>query len=264
MNWGEPWYAGFRESQTEYRLKNQKYFKRNLMPAMLGWFSMKPGTSVEDIEWLLARSAAFNAGYAFVTSYEAIEKNGNSDKILLLIGEWEKVRMAGLFSNEQKARMEDITNEFTLEKINDHAWNLYQVFSGKFTHEKKERQPGEPLTSVFSYENKGKEQTANFILTAVDCDVSNITLEKDNHKTIDLPVALKAGDHIKYTGGAKAFVYDQKWQKIAEFEVDANDLLVSGGKHTFTLDCQFSNEGKNPSLKLEIRTIGEAEKLILP
>ena len=26
MNWGEPWYAGFRESQTEYRLKNQAYF----------------------------------------------------------------------------------------------------------------------------------------------------------------------------------------------------------------------------------------------
>jgi len=23
MNWGEPWYAGFRESQTQYRLKNQ-------------------------------------------------------------------------------------------------------------------------------------------------------------------------------------------------------------------------------------------------
>ncbi|MBW2220778.1 MAG: hypothetical protein JRF40_15020, partial [Deltaproteobacteria bacterium] len=29
MNLGEPWYAGFRESQTAYRLKNQKYFKRN-------------------------------------------------------------------------------------------------------------------------------------------------------------------------------------------------------------------------------------------
>ncbi len=46
MNWGEPWYAGFRESQTEYRFKNQKYFERNLMPGMLGWFLMttnKPG-----------------------------------------------------------------------------------------------------------------------------------------------------------------------------------------------------------------------------
>ena len=64
MNWGEPWYAGFRESQTEYRIKNQKYFQRNLMPGMLGWFSMRNNTPVEDIEWMLARSAGYNAGYA--------------------------------------------------------------------------------------------------------------------------------------------------------------------------------------------------------
>ena len=27
MNWGEPWYAGFRESQTLYRFKNQVLFR---------------------------------------------------------------------------------------------------------------------------------------------------------------------------------------------------------------------------------------------
>ena len=46
MNWGEPWYAGFRESQTLYRLKNQAYYSRNLMPRMLGWFQMNAQTSV--------------------------------------------------------------------------------------------------------------------------------------------------------------------------------------------------------------------------
>jgi RNA polymerase sigma factor (sigma-70 family) len=60
MNWGEPWYAGFRESQTEYRLKNQEYFRRNLMPCMLGWFNITAQTSLEDIEWLLARAAGFD------------------------------------------------------------------------------------------------------------------------------------------------------------------------------------------------------------
>ncbi len=59
---------------------------------MLGWFLMTPETSIEDIEWLLARSAAFDAGFAFVTNYEAVEKNANSDKIMDLIGEWEKYK----------------------------------------------------------------------------------------------------------------------------------------------------------------------------
>src|SRR5690606_14906350 len=64
MNWGEPWYAGFRESQTQYRLMNQDYFDRNLMPNMLGWFSLSAETSIMDVEWLLARAAGFDAGFA--------------------------------------------------------------------------------------------------------------------------------------------------------------------------------------------------------
>ena len=165
MNWGEPWYAGFRESQTEYRLHNQKYFKRNLMPGMLGWFLMTPETSVEDIEWLLAKSAAFDAGYGFVLRSGVIESNGNSDKIMQLIGDWERLRMANAFSAEQKQRMEDINNEFSLEKTGDGQWNLLQIYSSKFNHENKVRQPGEPLYSTFNFEHKGQDQTMNFIIT---------------------------------------------------------------------------------------------------
>ncbi len=68
MNWGEPWYAGFRESQTLYRFKNQVLFERNYMPHMLGWFALRANTSIEDAEWLLARAAGFDAGFTLATS----------------------------------------------------------------------------------------------------------------------------------------------------------------------------------------------------
>lgn len=262
MNWGEPWYAGFRESQTEYRLKNQKYFKRNLMPSMLGWFLMTPETSIEDIEWLLARTAAFDAGYALVTNFEAIEKNGNSEKIMHLIGEWEKVRLGRLLSDDQKQRMEDLDNEFSLEKINEKEWNFYQVFSGKFKHEQKVRQPGEPLYSTFNFEHKGNKQTLNFIMSANDCDVSDITIEKDNYKKVVLDITLKAGEFIKYTGGEKAYVYDKNWQKINEFKIDSTAFAVSKGKHAIIFDCQFNNTGKEAMIKFETRTFGTKEKIV--
>ena len=54
MNWGEPWYAGFRESQTEYRFNNQAYFQRNFMPGMLGWLGMTGTTGIAEIEWMVA------------------------------------------------------------------------------------------------------------------------------------------------------------------------------------------------------------------
>jgi len=263
MNWGEPWYAGFRESQTTYRLKNQKYFKRNLMPSMLGWFLMKPETSIEDIEWLLARSAAFDAGYAFVTSLETIAENGNSDKILQLIGDWEKLRIAGVFTYEQKLRMEDINNEFSLKKVNDNEWILVQVYSSKFNHEMKVRQPGEPLYSTFNFSHSGNNNSMHFILSAIEGDIYNIIMEIDNYKEIIIPVVLNAGEHIKYSGGEKAYVYDKNWKLINEFDFDPSVTKVTEGEHSITIDCKFKNIGENPLIKLELRTFGENETIKL-
>ncbi|MCE7992692.1 MAG: hypothetical protein HEP71_11960 [Roseivirga sp.] len=258
MNWGEPWYAGFRESQTEYRLKNQKYFQRNYMPGMLGWFSMRPTTSIEDIEWMLARSAAFNAGYAFVTNFDALEKNGYTEEILSAIGEWEKARMADVFSEEQRLRMEDINNEFHLETLAENQWNLYQVFSHKFSHEKKVRQPGEPLYSSFEFENETGDNRVQFILSAVEADLSNISLELNNYKKVVLPLRLKNGQSLKYEGGKTATLLNENWQKIREVDLNI-DLAIKNGDQTINLDCTFSNAGKEPKAKLEVRIMGKAE-----
>lgn len=260
MNWGEPWYAGFRESQTEYRLKNQAYFQRNYMPGMLGWFSMRPSTSIEDIEWMLARSAAFNAGYAFVTNFDAIEKNGYSNDILKAIGEWEKARMANVFSQEQRKRMEDINNEFHLETTGENQWNLHQVHSFKFAHEKKIRQPGEPLYSTFNFENNTGDNTLQFILTATDTDLKKITLELDNYKKVSIPINLKAGQSLKFTGGNSATIYDENWQKVRTIKLNA-DLSVTNGGHSINFDCEFSNSGKEPKAKLEVRIYDKAEPI---
>jgi len=263
MNWGEPWYGDFRESQVDYRLKNQRYFKRNLMPAMLGWFLMSTTTSLEDIEWLLARSAAYDAGYAFVANFVSVSNNGYSDQILTLIGEWEKVRLAQLFTEEQKQRMEDVENEFTLKTINDKEWVLRQVYSSTFKHLAKVRQPGEPLYSKFDFNLPTYKQALNFIMTAVDCDIDNISLEMDNYKKIELPVSLKKGEHIKYSGGDKAYVYSKKWQIITTFNIDANSFKLGQGDHSINVDCSFSNQGKEALLKLEIRAFGKDEKIVM-
>jgi hypothetical protein len=263
MNWGEPWYAGFRESQTEYRLKNQKYFQRNYMPGMLGWFSMRATTSIEDIEWMLARSAAFNAGYAFVAHLEPLEQNGFTDEILTAIGEWEKARMGNVFSEDQRKRMEAISNEFHLETVGENAWNLQQVYSHKFKHEHKIRQPGEPLYSTFEFDNTTGDNDVQFILTAEDADLSNIILELDNYKKVTLPVSLKDGQTLKYNGGGKGTVYNENWQKVSEINLEIAAFSILYGDHSITLDCTFSNLGKAPLAKLEVRLYGQVEPVRL-
>ncbi|AWW00804.1 hypothetical protein [Arcticibacterium luteifluviistationis] len=263
MNWGEPWYGGFRESQAEYRFKNQAYFKRNFMPGMLGWFKMTPETSIEDIQWLLAHSAAYDAGYAFVADFASVDANGNSDKILEMIGDWEKLRIGGAFSEEQKENMKGTDKEFSLEKVNDNEWNLRHVNADIFKHEKKVKQPGEPLYSSFEFENVGKEQSFGFILTAQDADVSNITLEINNYKKVKLPLVLKKGQIIKYTGGNTATIYNAQWKQIKTIEINPADLVVDTGKNAIDVDCTFEKPSDKPNLRVEIRTSGEGERIVL-
>ncbi len=261
MNWGEPWYAGFRESQTEYRLKNQQYFQRNLMPGMLGWFSMRNNTPVEDIEWMLARSAAFNAGYAFVSDDRAMKTNGQAGEILKLIGEWEKARMGNAFSDEQKERMKDINNEFSLETTGENQWNLRQIHSFKFKHEDKVRQPGEPLFSTFKFENNEENAPLNFMLTAVDATISKLKIELDNNKEIEIPMAFHAGESAKYNGGEWIEILDENLKKSGGIKVNPDDFKLSNGNHSIIFDCIFSDKGKEPAVKFEVRVPGKGEEI---
>jgi len=261
MNWGEPWYAGFRESQTEYRLKNQAYFSRNMMPAMLGWFSMRNNTPVEDIEWMLARSAAFNAGYAFVTGERQLKTNGQSDIILQLIGEWEKARMANAFTDEQKELMKYINNEFTLTTLDENKWSLQQIHSYKFKHEAKVRQPGEPLFSTFEFENPEGETTMHFILTPQDADISAVKIEIDNSREIQLPITLKSGEILSYKGGASAKIMDEYLHVVKEIKLKQEQFKVAKGAHSVIFDCTFSNKSKEPLAKFEVRIPGKAEEI---
>ena len=260
MNWGEPWYAGFRESQTEYRLKNQKYFDRNYIPNMLGWFLMKPATSIEDIEWLLARSAAFDAGFAFVTSYEALEKNGFTNDILAAMALWEDARMKGVFTSEQKQLMEDVNNEFHLEE-DDGRLLLSRIFTYRLNHEKKQRQPGEPVTTSLDFQNPGSEQPMQFIITAKKGAVINPQMEIDGSRMITIPVKLDEGQHIKYNGEF-ASVYSDEWQLLKSISLNRSILKLGPGAHNIEASCNF--KGIEGEMLLEIRLKGETEIINKP
>jgi hypothetical protein len=261
MNWGEPWYAGFRESQTEYRMKNQAYFQRNMMPGMLGWFSMKNFTPVEDIEWMLARSAAYDAGYAFVTGKEQLEANGHAPEILELIKLWENARMKNVFSEDQKERMKDIKSEFHLVGTGENSWNLHPVYTFRFEHEDKVRQPGEPLYTTFKFENMVEKGSMNFIITAQNATISEISVEINNGVDVKIPVQLKKGETLRYYGGEYAGVYDANLKKREDVKLTPAIFTMDKGAQSLIFDCAFSNKQEDAKAKIEIRILDKPEML---
>lgn len=135
-NWGEPWYAGFRQSQTLYRLKNQLFFTRNLLPHMLGWFAVREGTTVEDAEWLCARAAGFDAGFALATSFESKATQTSGDvgdfdrkkaAILEVISQWETARQGHAFPEKVKRALQDVNRGFRLVNTGPGEWDLISI-----------------------------------------------------------------------------------------------------------------------------------------
>ncbi|MCE4565826.1 sugar phosphate isomerase/epimerase [Maribellus sp. CM-23] len=263
MNWGEPWYAGFRESQTQYRLMNQDFYRRNLMPCMLGWFSMSEQISLEDVEWLLARAAGFDAGFALTTSEQVVAANGLGEQLLETIAMWEQLRHAGAFSAEQKKLMENIKNEFHLVPASENSWTLYQYKIDRFEHKQKTRQPGEPVFSKFEFENTNGKQALQFILTAPDeTAISNLSFDIDNFKRVGLAVNIPAKHHLKYEGGEHAVVYSPTWNKVKTVDINAGSFEVDNGSCSLIFDCKFVGESDSP-VKLELKTIDEGELITL-
>ncbi|MGZ3924945.1 MAG: hypothetical protein ACXVBJ_14330, partial [Flavisolibacter sp.] len=202
MNWGEPWYAGFRESQVQLRLKNQQFFRRNLMPSMLGWFSLRPETSVEDIEWMLARGAGFNAGFGLATSLETLKKHGRSGEILAAIKLWETARLNGLFTEAQQQKMQDVKNEFHLQLDQRGQYQLVPVSNAYLVYEQKIKQPGEPTSSTFEFNNPSEKQSIRFIVTLSqkqgsdrDVSVDNMSIGINQQDVLTLPLKLKLGQY---------------------------------------------------------------------
>lgn len=265
-NWGEPWYAGFRESQTQYRLMNQDFYRRNLLPSMLGWFSMNSQTSIEDTEWLLARAAGFDAGFAFNVNLNNVEQNKASEAIFKAIKTWETARMAGVFSEDQKLRMEDIKNEFHLEVIGENKWNLYQYKIDRFVHEQKVRQPGEPLYSVFEFENPYEEQSLMFMITlSPDKDepqttLDRITIEINDYNTLDIPVNMDQSQVLKLDQMGKIELYDKNWNLLDTVDIGEKLPLLGTGKNKVTVDAVFSTDGLS-KVNIEMKSVSQAESI---
>lgn len=262
MNWGEPWYSALRTSQVNYRIENQRYFERNLMPGMLGWFKLETEYRPEEIEWIQARSAGFNAGYLLRVD-ETIEKSGFKNELFSAIKEWQKARRSGAFTTAQKERFKNPKTEFHLVKKSENSWDLFPVsLHGGFEHKYRQLQTGEPVKSKFKVSNMNGVQPFRFYVTAAAVEgnktatVSNIVIEVNNYQSIELNESLKAGDKL-FCDGKAIYLCDATWNKIKEIK-SAKLPQWSEGDNEITVSSDFS-DNQAPVLKLEFKSVGKAE-----
>ncbi|MBP7707553.1 MAG: hypothetical protein KA243_09950 [Candidatus Aminicenantes bacterium] len=259
INWGEPWYASFRESQSGYRIDNQALYERNYMPHMLGWFLMTPDTRLEDIEWMLARAAGFDAGYAFVAELASLRQNPATDAIVEAVRTWEEAKASGAFSDEQRSRLKDPERDFRLEKAGQGRWVLRSVDKFRFEHRRKVLQPGEPAGSEwrFATGSEARPLHLQLLVAGEGAEARDITLEVDRFFRVAVPNVLSAGASLVWDGSDRILLYDDKGRKTGAVDVGKGLPLLREGTHTVAVDAKL--EGDGAVIKGIVRVAGRVE-----
>ncbi|HRR08359.1 MAG TPA: hypothetical protein PLO56_06665 [Rhodothermales bacterium] len=266
-NWGEPWYGGFRESMQEYRIKNQSLFERNFMPNMLGWYLMTATTSLTEMEWMLARTAGYKAGFAMVLRVNDAQKNPLTPTLLDAIREWEQARLSHAFSDEQRERLKNPENEFHLRKIASNQWELYPFYwSPFFRHQKRDLQPGEPTANTFEVINHNESQPLQFRLevlaptteSGASSSIENPVLVLNRSAELRLPVSLQPNESVVVDGTPLVRVYDEKGRQRATLTLPLTPPSLINGLNQISLDASFRGETYSV-MQIRFKTKGAPE-----
>ncbi|MEN8007434.1 MAG: hypothetical protein ABFS42_10490 [Candidatus Krumholzibacteriota bacterium] len=265
LNWGEPWYEGFRESMQQYRIDNQALLERNYLPNMLGWYLLKPHTTLADIEWMLARAAGYDAGFALATSIAAIRGNPDLGNILDAIREWEDARRSGAFTPDQREGFRDPSREFHLQALPE-AWRFHPIEgAGPFDHEGGPRASGMPAASTWRWRQEAPAGPLRFVLRTQGTAgaVGNPVLTIDHAHRLELPVRLEAGQSLACDGEPEVRVYDAKGRYIETVPLAAELPRLAPGTHEATFDCTFEGD-PSPRASLSFSAVGRPERVPRP
>ena len=265
-NWGEPWYGGFRESMQQYRIDNQALFDRNYMPHMLGWYLLTDSTTVTEMEWMLARAASYNAGFAMVARPGALRANPRTPALLDAIRAWETARTSGAFSAAQQLRLRNAAREFHLATTGAGAWRLSEYgITAPLVRERVERQPGEPTATSWTMTQDWDAQRLQFRITVPGKVGSARTflLQVDRTPGVLLPVTLAAGESLVCDGSATCTVMTAAGAVKTAVTPSVALPVTQPGAHTITLDTERGG-GDAPKVVLQLRGVRAVDEVRAP
>ncbi|SFT04854.1 hypothetical protein [Paenibacillus sp. BC26] len=265
FNWGEPWGVATREGQLEWRLSNQRYFERNFIPPMLGWFLIRSAssrfeaTTPEEIEWVLSKAAGFDAGFALSAEMAVLGRNGNIDHLLESVSSWERARQIGAFSPEQREKLKDPKSDWHLEQLDGDRWNLYAIhLSAPLECSPEELQPGQPGGADWPFYNRHDEQPLRFCMRVQSTYGNEEGFIKRpticvNGSYLTFETEVRAGEYLSYNGERIGIIMDKNWNVLRTVQASSDAPIVRAGSQTLSFSCQFEGEPK-PSISVKVST----------
>lgn len=264
FNWGEPWYDyQLTGGMYNYRVHNQEYFRRNLIPGMLGWFVINDHrlrfepTLPETLEYILSRMIAHNAGLCINVNVGESEK---LDSYLETIRLWQEFRHTVNVPDEIRELMKDKNSRWHLEN-KDGKWILSKLDiantdlgycdmaltmeSGTTGYAPVITETGEnvqPHKTSIVFDRNVPTEDLPAIIEPLHCRI-RVGTPLDKGELHDLTfsegwfgpkdyitfkVTAKAGEYLEYKGGKTLYRYDADYNLIETVEGEGIEVNVNG------------------------------------
>ena len=262
VNENQLWNESMRTKIIETLSERQDFYRKNLMPWMIGNFQIlladknRKATTLEELEWFLSKAAAFDAGFSLDFSAENMRMHGLTDAMLNTVNLWESLRLNNAFTEAKKEEFKDPYGNWHLEKADDSIYLLYnQHISRRYfcNFSDDHWEWNSPYSSRFALqiavEGKGS--------------ISNPVFNTPNGELF-FPCTLNAGQYLILDFDGAAYITDLNFNKIKEFEIQGIPFLDEGvSEVSFTCTAK-PQKGKMPYLTVRFATRDKAKEIHIP
>lgn len=262
VNENQFWNESMRNKMVETLTEKQDFYRKNLMPWMIGNFQIlladknRKATTLEELEWFLSKAAAFDAGFGLDFSAETMRNHGLTNDMLNAVSLWESLRLDSVFSEEQKEMFKDPYGNWHLEKAGDSTYRLYpQHISRRYFCKLQD--------DAWEWNNPYKSRFALRIAVEGKGSVSELEFRTPNG-ILYFPCTVKAGHYLILDFDGSAYITDLNFNKIEEVEKQGVAFLDEGvSEVSFTCEAK-PQEKKMPQVTVRFITRGDSDSLFYP
>ncbi len=231
----------------------------------LGWFNIHPSegrqpvTTLEELEWFLAKAAAFDAGYGLVIDQATVQRHGLLDRMMVLVKAWNTVRDAGILTEQQKEDLKDPYADWHLEPYGDDSFLLYPV---RISRRYRCAVAKGPIRETWQWKSSEKSSLALSIEVQGKGEIRqpSIVIGAD---TLRFPCTVKAGQQLFCGYNGTVRITDGDFNTLKEMAVEGLPVLPAGETEV-TFTCEARGADKLPEVRVRYQTRETPLPLMVP
>ena len=215
ISWGEfDLEKGFRGSMLDYRLRRQDQLSRALMPHKMGQH-YPTKASLEDMNWLCGLATGWDSGLELSVNADAFKKNPAHNAILKAVTLWEKARLSGKLTADQKMRLRQVDCVYHISENPDGTFEI--KLKRRWRHKGVKILP--PSTITFKNPKNCRVEPSSIDLDWLHCPLVAVSAALSD----DVVVAsgTEAGVKVLYPGPDASGREHQAFQCVLRVPADA-------------------------------------------